>query len=383
MTIKTTMNLKSQVLPLWFLIICSISTVTVSQTESDKNSINDRGTENQPNNRTGIMDKNMATTTKIEDVNDGYDDGKTYPTMSITESISSDGESSEKAQVSTITETSISDTGVSGDGKLMISTQPMSESDSYYSISPGTITEDGTIATTTDSEVTNKTTDLITDSTDISTTNIIITTTTDSITDNANELTDNTELNDSVSVPESGPKLTTVTSDTTIESIATTTDPDLTSDLTDESTIATTSFNNTTTLYTDTLTNDTTTTVTKANVITTVTGPKLTTDPVLSTTELINTTTTDPELNTTTEQINNTANRNPTTSTVRMSTDLEQNTITEPTAVTTAVRVTVPELVDTTTIAKSTGFTTTELMDNSTTVAVPGLDTNMTTKSGI
>ena len=36
------MNLKSQILPLWFLVICSISTVTVIQTESEKRDPNIR-----------------------------------------------------------------------------------------------------------------------------------------------------------------------------------------------------------------------------------------------------------------------------------------------------------------------------------------------------
>ena len=350
----------------------------------------DSGTEKQPNNvnRTEIIDKNMATTTKIESVNDDYDNGKTYPTMSITESISSDGTGSEKVQDNLrATETSASDTGVSGDGKLMTSTQPMSGTDNYYSVSPG-------MTTNTDSEATNETIDLITNLSDISNTTTtdfgLITAITDSTTDN--ETTNNTELIDTVSVPESVPELTTVISDTTMGSTDSTIDPDLTSD---ESTIATTLFNNTTT--TDTLTNAT---MTETDVVTTgidnaTIGPELTTDPELfdnSTTKLINSSTTDPELNTTTKQIDNATasmvtTSNPTTSTLSMSTvtDLEKSTttVTESTAVTIAVHVTVPELVDTTTIAESTGFTTTESMDNSTTVTVSGLDTNMTTKSGI
>lgn len=353
--------------------------------------ISDSGTEKQPENRTGIMGNNMATsTTKIENVNNGNDNGKTHPMMSITESISSDGKNSEVEQDSRTTETSISDTEVSltGDGKPKTSTQPMSGTDSYYSVSPGT-------ATNTDSEATNETTDhdLITNSTNISNTTTtdlgLITTTTDSTTDN--ETTNNT---DTVSVPESVPELTTVTSDTTIAIGSTesgTIDPDLTSN---ESTIATTLFNNTTAI-------DTNATMTETDVVTTgidnaTIGPELTTYPELfdnSTTKLINSTTTDPESNILTRQVNNTTvsvvtttkptDRNPTTSTLSMSTaiDLEQSktTVTESTAVTTAVHVTVPESVD---IAESTGFTTTESMDKSTTVTVSGLDTNMTTKSG-
>jgi hypothetical protein len=209
--------------------------------------ISDSGTENQPNDRIGIKDTNMATTMEVDSVNfnDGRNNGKIHPMMSITEPISFEDKRSRtvqpQKQVFQIMEMAVP-----------ASTQSISGSADNNNI----INHRGYGIATTDPKVNKNTTvttgpNLITNSTDSTTTSStttdlgLIMTTTDSTNINTPESTDNTEsIYNSSTVTETE-------SDTTKETI------DITK-------------------YYDVKTNgSTTTSIIKNNISTTTTDPEL------------------------------------------------------------------------------------------------------------